>query len=294
MGLRDLHLKFKGIRLRRFLVGDGGSSNGGEQSDKERRASWMNPISHGYHVVEGRKFRIDQSVRGESDTVVVQREQIGHLEVWFYGVSDARIGSKISRYIQAHLFDRNPKVSSIRRKSKEAMTKAYLNARADLKDALKQDEQLNVGSASLLVINGEKIIIATMGDYKAISCRNGVAHQLGTRNQYYTSGSHWPRRFLKGAIRMPKVPIQACGLAKDGSNRSSKGPELVVDGERVDSETEFIILSSNGVWEVMKNQEAVNLIRHIGDPQEAAECLAREALTRMSKSNIACLVIRFD
>lgn len=46
--------------------------------------------------------------------------------------------------------------------------------------------------------------------------------------------------------------------------------------------------------QVMKNQEAVNLIRHIEDPQEAAECLAKEALTRMSKSTISCLIIRFD
>jgi len=44
----------------------------------------------------------------------------------------------------------------------------------------------------------------------------------------------------------------------------------------------------------MKNQEAVSLISHIEDPQEAAECLANEALNRMSKSNISCLIIRFD
>ena len=46
--------------------------------------------------------------------------------------------------------------------------------------------------------------------------------------------------------------------------------------------------------QVMKNQEAVNLIRHIEDPQEAAECLAKEALVRRSKGNISCLIIRFD
>lgn len=54
------------------------------------------------------------------------------------------------------------------------------------------------------------------------------------------------------------------------------------------SET-FILLT-----QVMRNQEAVDLIRHIDDPQEAAECLTREALTRMSRSSISCLVIRFD
>lgn len=46
--------------------------------------------------------------------------------------------------------------------------------------------------------------------------------------------------------------------------------------------------------QVMKNQEAVNLIRHLEDPQEAAECLSKEALSRMTKSNVSCVVIRFD
>lgn len=44
----------------------------------------------------------------------------------------------------------------------------------------------------------------------------------------------------------------------------------------------------------MKYQEAVNLIRHLDDPQEAAECLAKEALVRMSKTKISCLIVRFD
>lgn len=44
----------------------------------------------------------------------------------------------------------------------------------------------------------------------------------------------------------------------------------------------------------MKNQEAINLIRHIEDPKEAAKCLAKEALNRISKNSISCVVIRFD
>lgn len=39
----------------------------------------------------------------------------------------------------------------------------------------------------------------------------------------------------------------------------------------------------------MKCPEAVNLIRHIEDAQEAAECLAKEAITRGSRSQILLL-----
>ena len=38
----------------------------------------------------------------------------------------------------------------------------------------------------------------------------------------------------------------------------------------------------------------MDIFRHVDDRQEAAECLAREDLRRMSKSNISCLVILFE
>ncbi|KAL2921313.1 putative protein phosphatase 2C-like protein 44 [Bienertia sinuspersici] len=165
-------------------------------------------------------------------------------------------------------------LSLVGRKSKEAMRKAYLYARADLESG-KPETMANVGSASVMVINGEKIVMAQIGGYRAIVCRDGVAHQLR-------------------AIRIPKVHIQACHLGSESSRKQTNSSELIATTERVDSETEFIILASIGVFEVMRNQEAVDLIRHIDDPQEAAKCLAREALTRISRSNISCIVIRFD
>ena len=114
----------------------------------------------------------------------------------------------------------------------------------------------------------------------------------------------------------------------------SKGPELLVGAETIDSPTEFVILASTGIWEVrcvyyihfftlrpppaifptyflcackesstsifvlfiqvMNDQEAVLLIRDIYNPQIAAEYLANEALNRRSKSRISCLIIRFN
>ncbi|XP_021752125.1 putative protein phosphatase 2C-like protein 44 [Chenopodium quinoa] len=99
---------------------------------------------------------------------------------------------------------------------------------------------------------------------------------------------------ITGAMRIPRVRIQACHSGSESSRKQTNSLELIAASERIDSETEFIILASNGIFEVMRNQEAVDLIRHIDDPQEAAECLAREASMRMSRSNISCLVIRFD
>uniref|UniRef100_A0A803KSZ7 PPM-type phosphatase domain-containing protein n=1 Tax=Chenopodium quinoa TaxID=63459 RepID=A0A803KSZ7_CHEQI len=200
------------------------------------------------------------------DNVVVQREEKEDLELWFYGVSDASIGDGISRYLQSNFFDRKLKESLVVKVSKDTMRKAYLDARAKLES---DKPEKMVKSASAMIFNGEKIVMAQMGGYRAIVCRDG-------------------------AMRIPRVRIQACHSGSESSRKQTNSLELIAASERIDSETEFIILASNGIFEVMRNQEAVDLIRHIDDPQEAAECLAREASMRMSRSNISCLVIRFD
>lgn len=45
--------------------------------------------------------------------------------------------------------------------------------------------------------------------------------------------------------------------------------------------------------QVMKNQEAVDLVKSTKDPQAAAKRLTTEALARKSKDDISCIVIRF-
>ncbi|KAE8667990.1 putative protein phosphatase 2C-like protein 44-like isoform X2 [Hibiscus syriacus] len=279
MGLKDIHFKLKVFKMRRFR----GSKK--RENRVKKKPSWMIPVSHGYHVVENKSLRGSSDER-ELDSVVVQREQIDELELWFFGVFDPRIGDGVTKFIQSHFFDKKPKQSRINRKTKETMKKAYLGARAKAIEAQKEDETVRAGSASVMVINGEKLVMANLGGYRAVVCRDGVAHQLSSKHH---GGARrlWTRRLFP-------VRILVCDSSDAEAIRHPKRSELAVGAEKLDADTEFIIIASTGIWEVMKNQEAVNLIRHLEDPQEAAECLTKEALTRMSKSNISCVIIRFD
>ncbi|KAJ6911271.1 phosphatase 2C family protein [Populus alba x Populus x berolinensis] len=176
--------------------------------------------------------------------------------------------------------------SQITTKSKEMMRKAYLAARAKIRETQKSVEALKAGAASVMVINREKLVTANMGDFRVVVCRDGVAHQMKSKHQQ-TARRHWSHKLFSGRMLSWKSSDAA-------STKKSEGSELAVGAERIDSDTEFVIIASTGIWETMNNQEAVHLIGHLEDPQEAAECLAKEALTRMSKSNISCIVIRFD
>ncbi|TKY51911.1 putative protein phosphatase 2C protein 44 [Spatholobus suberectus] len=277
-----LNLKRKAFRLKRFLLGHGGRKR---KHKLAKKPSWMMPISYGYHVVE-HNMTGDDSDDSDFDSVVAQREQTDHTELWYFGIFDALIGDKVTKYMQSNFFDKKLQESHIRRKSKEALKKAYLGVRVKIREEHKLEETCRMGSASVMMINGEKLVVANMGDYRTVVCRDGIAHQ--TTGKYQQSAKiHWSRRLFAGHML-------ACQSGNAAGAKHSKGSELVVRSERIDSDTEFLILASNGIWEVLKNQEAVNLISHIEDPQEAAECLAKEALVRMSKSNISCLIIRFD
>ncbi|XP_027115763.2 putative protein phosphatase 2C-like protein 44 [Coffea arabica] len=288
MGLLDLHLKLKTFRLRRLLMGGEGDDKG-KTASGGKRPSWMMPaVSHGYHVAEDRSFvaALSRGLELEPDKVVVQREEIQENELWFFGVFDARIGDGVSKYIQAHLFDKKVKESHMRKKTEDAIKRAHLNVRAKIREAEKVEDAWKVSSATAIVINGEKLVIANMGEYKAVLCRDGKAYQINREKQGGIR-RRWSRKFIPGMNLQLRNSLSL-------ANKSYKCSELVVVSERVESDTEFLILASIGIWEVMKHQEAVNLIRHIEDPQEAADCLAKEAVTRMSRSNISCLIIRFD
>ena len=48
------------------------------------------------------------------------------------------------------------------------------------------------------------------------------------------------------------------------------------------------------LWDVCTDQEAVDLIRSIPDPQLASKTLVEHALSRFSTDNLSCMVVRFD
>ncbi|KAJ6911272.1 phosphatase 2C-like protein 44 [Populus alba x Populus x berolinensis] len=238
MGLKDLHRKLKAFRLKRSLMRNWRKKR---TASMAKKASWMIPITHGYHVVEDQSFKggADES---DSDSVVVQREQIAELELWYFGISDAQIGHGISKYLQSHLFDRNPSESQITTKSKEMMRKAYLAARAKIRETQKSVEALKAGAASVMVINREKLVTANMGDFRVVVCRDGVAHQMKSKHQQ-TARRHWSHKLFSGRMLSWKSSDAA-------STKKSEGSELAVGAERIDSDTEFVIIASTGIWEV--------------------------------------------
>ena len=54
------------------------------------------------------------------------------------------------------------------------------------------------------------------------------------------------------------------------------------------------MLTIRQLWDVCSDQEAVDLIRNITDPQEASKLLVDHALARFSTDNLSVMIVRFD
>ena len=93
----------------------------------------------------------------------------------------------MSNFVQSH----------IRGKSKETMRKAFLGARSKVREA--SEETKGVGSVSAMVMDGEKLVLANMGDYRAVVCKDGFAHQIGTKNKQSTT-KIWSHRLFRGNV----------------------------------------------------------------------------------------------
>ncbi|ONK80517.1 uncharacterized protein A4U43_C01F18670 [Asparagus officinalis] len=267
MAFKVLLKRFKAFKIKKVTVRKIKIKNT-NNTDSER--IWTG-VSHGFHAVE-RDVETDGFVHA-------QREQVEGHEFWLFGAFDQQMGPGITKYLQSRLFDNNLNENQIRRKAKATMKKAYASTKIKIQA---QKENNSRGSSSVLVMKGERFVSASIGGYRAILCRDGLGTQLGLKHQ----------RKVRRKWAVSDIWNMKC-TSTNGENNPNKSSKLAISSKKVEAETEFIILASDGVWQVMRNQEAVDLIAHIEDAQKAAECLAEEALNRMSKSAIQCIVIRF-
>jgi len=57
---------------------------------------------------------------------------------------------------------------------------------------------------------------------------------------------------------------------------------------------EFLIIACDGLWDVVEDQAAIDLVRNITDSQEASKKLLDHAMANFSTDNVTVLVVRFN
>ncbi|CAM6088398.1 unnamed protein product [Calypogeia fissa] len=250
-----------------------------------------NQVVHGFSLVKGK------SRHPMEDKHVAEYKRVKDHELGLFAIYDGHLGDSVPAYLQRYLFDNIINESGFWNHPAEAIKKAYLNTDGTILD---KAPTLGLGGSTAvtaILIDGRRLFVANVGDSRAVLSKSGTAIQLSVDHE---PSAEKDRIEGKGGFvsnmpgDVPRVDGQLA-VARAFGDKSLKvhlSAQPDIRDERIDQTSEFLILASDGLWKVMKNQEAVDHVKKVRDPQVAAKMLTDEALVRKSKDDISCIVVR--
>ncbi|CAA2949751.1 probable phosphatase 2C 58 [Olea europaea subsp. europaea] len=257
------------------------------------KSKFSKNITHGFYLEKGK------SNHAMEDCLVSEFKKLDDHELGLFAIFDGHMGRDVAKYLQGNLFNNILKQHDFWTDTEKALRRAYKTTDNEI---LEQSFHLGKGGSTAVtavLMDGHKLVVANVGDSRAIICKKGVAYQISVDHE---PGKEKSTIEKKGGFvsnipgDVPRVDGQLA-VARAFGDKSlkrhlSSEPDVAI--EMVDDELELIILASDGLWKVMSNQEAVESIRNTKSAQSAAKHLVEEAVSRKSKDDISCIVVRFQ
>ncbi|KAG2274201.1 hypothetical protein Bca52824_056756 [Brassica carinata] len=246
-------------------------------------------FSYGYASSAGKRSSMEDFFETRIDGV--DGEIVG-----LFGVFDGHGGARAAEYVKRHLFSNlitHPKFIS---DTKSAITDAYNHTDSEL---LKSEDSHNrdAGStASTAILLGDRLLVANVGDSRAVISRAGTAIAVSRDHKPDQSDERERIENAGGFVMWAGKVGGVLAVSRAFGDRLLKqyvvaDPEI--REEKIDDSLEFLILASDGLWDVFSNEEAVALVKEVEDPEDSAKKLVAEAIKRGSKDNITCVIVRF-
>ncbi|RDX66186.1 putative protein phosphatase 2C 25, partial [Mucuna pruriens] len=222
----------------------------------------------------------------------------------FFGIFDGHGGTKASEFA-AHNLEKNVLDEVVRRGEsdiEEAVKHGYLNTDSEF---LK--EELHGGSCCVtaLIRNGN-LVVSNAGDCRAVISREGVAEALTSdhkpsredeRDRIQTQGGYVD--MCRGVWR-----IQGSLAVSRGIGDRNLKQWVIAEPEtkvlRIEPHHDLLILASDGLWEKVGNQEAVDIARPfcVGNNRQqtlvACKKLVDLSVSRGSVDDISVMIIKLQ
>ncbi|KAI8547682.1 hypothetical protein RHMOL_Rhmol07G0215000 [Rhododendron molle] len=263
---------------RRFWLRSAGASQNGK-------------FSYGYASSPGKRASMEDFYETRIDGV--DGEIVG-----LFGVFDGHGGARAAEYVKQNLFSNlisHPKFIS---DTKSAIADAYSHTDSEFLKSENTQNRDAGSTASTAILVGDRLLVANVGDSRAVICRGGNAiavsrdhkpDQTDERQRIEDAGGFvmWAGTWRVGGV------LAVSRAFGDRLLKQYVVADPEIQEEKVDSSLEFLILASDGLWDVVTNEEAVAIVKPIQEPEDAAKRLMQEAYQRGSGDNITIVVVRF-
>ncbi|WCJ32193.1 Protein phosphatase 2C family protein [Euphorbia peplus] len=269
-------------------VGLGSSADGGKGKSKISKH-----VTHGYHLVKGKTHRTME------DYIVAEFKEVDDNELGLFAIFDGHLSHTIPDYLRTNLFDNILKEPDFWTEPENAMRRAYKLTDTDILEHAPNMGRGGSTAVTAILINCHILVVANVGDSRAVICKNGVARQLSVDHEPSTERDEIENRggFVSnfpGDVPRVDGQLAVARAFGDKSLKKHLSSEPDITRDTIDDDTDFIILASDGLWKVMSNQEAADAIKNMKDARSAAKRLSEEALNRRSSDDISIIVVKFQ
>ncbi|KAL5564067.1 hypothetical protein UlMin_033814 [Ulmus minor] len=253
--------------------------------------SHQGPVKYGFSLVKGK------ANHPMEDFHVAKFAHVQGHELGLFAIYDGHLGDTVPAYLQKNLFSNILKDDAFWNDPAASISKAYEQTDQAI---LSHSPDLGRGGSTAvtaILINGQKLWVANVGDSRAVLSRRGQAIQMSVDHEPNTERGSIEDRGgfisnMPGDVARVNGQLAVSRAFGDKNLKSHLRSDPDVKNADVNSDTEFLILASDGLWKVMSNQEAVDIAKKTKDPQRAAKQLAAEALRKDSKDDISIIVVR--
>ncbi|KAM0860156.1 hypothetical protein ACQ4PT_046737 [Festuca glaucescens] len=277
--------KEKERQRERERVDEVGYMSGGCKSDD-------GSLSCGYSSFRGKRASME-------DFFDIKSSKIDDKKINLFGIFDGHGGSRAAEYLKEHLFENLMKHPEFMTDTKLAISETYKKTDSEFLESEINTHRDDGSTASTAVLVGNHLYVANVGDSRAVISKSGKAIALSDDHKPNRSDER-KRIESAGGIVMWAGTWRVGGvlaMSRAFGNRLLKQfvvAEPEIQEQEIDYEADFLILASDGLWDVVPNEDAVSLVKMEEDPEAAARKLTETAFGRGSGDNITCVVVKFQ
>jgi len=241
------------------------------------------------------------------DTHFLLPEFCKEKDIHIFGIFDGHRGAAAAEF-SARALPAFLQMSGSTKGPKQALTEAFLKTDVAFREELafqnnaKRILQKNwhpgcTAVAALIV--GSILFVGNAGDCRAILCRSG--HPCSLTKDHVASDPAERARIMNEGIevkwqvdtwRVGAAALQVTRSIGDDDLKPAVTAEPEISETLLSSEDEYLVMASDGLWDVLSNEDVISIIRDtVKDPGMCSKRLASEAAERGSKDNISVIIV---
>lgn len=233
--------------------------------------------------------------RTMEDTHTFQDGFLGVPTSGYFGIYDGHGGKDAAEYVKEHLHVNLAKKLETNEDKQKAFVEAYLETDESLDTANIKYSGTTAVSALIVEENGKKVLYtANVGDARIVLGRAGKGIRL-TYDHKASDQSEIDRiQSTGGFVVMARVN----GILAVSRSLGDRAMKPYVSGEPYTTRTELteedthVILACDGVWDVISDDQSVEIVSKHEKMQVASKELLKESLLAGSTDNISVMVLK--